>query len=64
MGTVIRFPDEKRALWDRDDVNEASASIVILPVVRIERHAEAVSALIPGTKNAGGRGRRRPAQRS
>ena len=42
MGTVIRFPVERRASRDGATALPAgeSASIVILPVVRIERHSD------------------------
>lgn len=43
MGKVIRFPIERRLAAIRADSRprEGSASICILPVIRIERHAEA-----------------------
>ena len=43
MGKVIRFPIERRLAAVRADSRprEGSATICILPVVRIERHAEA-----------------------
>lgn len=41
MGNVIKFPDEGRIVrFGRPDGSE-SATIIILPVVRIERYAEA-----------------------
>jgi hypothetical protein len=40
MGEVIRFPIERRLASTRAEAHphQGSASIVILPVVRIERH--------------------------
>ena len=41
MGTIVKFPDEGRIVrFGRDDGAE-SATVIILPVVRIERHEEA-----------------------
>ncbi len=59
MGTVIRFPNEKRALWSKGEIATTSASIIILPVVRIERHEENGSELLAQPKRVGGRRRRR-----
>ena len=40
MGKVIRFPIERRLAMKADSrPREGSASIIILPVIRIERHA-------------------------
>ena len=42
MGNVIKFPDEGRIVrFGRADGAEESATVIILPVIRIERHAEA-----------------------
>jgi hypothetical protein len=41
VGTVIKFPNEGRIVrFGRGDADE-SATIIILPVIRIERYAEA-----------------------
>ncbi|MBV1696734.1 MAG: hypothetical protein KGK33_04375 [Hyphomicrobiales bacterium] len=41
MGTVVKFPDEGRIVrFGRGDGAEESATVIILPVVRIERHDE------------------------
>lgn len=41
MGNVIKFPDDGRIVrFARTDGADESATIIILPVVRIERHAE------------------------
>jgi len=40
MGTIVKFPDEGRIVrFGRIDAAE-SAVVIILPVVRIERHDE------------------------
>jgi hypothetical protein len=41
MGTIVKFPDEGRAVrFGRADGAEESATVIILPVVRIERYDE------------------------
>ena len=41
MGTIVKFPDEGRIVrFGRADVADESATVIILPVVRIERHEE------------------------
>lgn len=43
MGTVIKFPDEGRIVrFGRVDADE-SATVIILPVVRIERYADPIA---------------------
>ena len=62
MGTVIRFPDERIAGGERGAIG-AGATIVILPVVRIERgNDEPSGGIAPGT-GAPGRKRRRRGSR-
>ena len=40
MGTVVKFPDEGRIVrFGRADAQE-SATVIILPVIRIERYGE------------------------
>jgi hypothetical protein len=65
MGTVIRFPLEDRIGHDGRAHGAAiePAAVIILPVVRIERHFDE-PADSPGAGNSPGRGRRRPATRS
>lgn len=59
MGTVIRFPDEKRMGWSVTARTQTEpASVVILPVIRIERQSDGPSeGLAPeaGTPRGGGR---------
>lgn len=52
MGTVIRFPFERRDIWS-DVYHEEPAIVVVLPVIRIERDAESPP------EEPGRRGRRR-----
>jgi hypothetical protein len=41
MGTIVKFPDEGRIVrFGRADMADESATVIILPVVRIERHDE------------------------
>ncbi len=59
MGIVIKFPDERVGGGERS-VRGDSASIVILPVVRIERGTDGPSGgLEPGASSPGRKRRRR-----
>lgn len=40
MGNVIKFPDEGRIVRFGREAADESATIIILPVIRIERHAD------------------------
>ena len=41
MGTIVKFPDDGRVVrFGRADGADKSATVIILPVVRIERHDE------------------------
>ena len=43
MGNVIKFPDDGRIVrFGRGDGADESATIIILPVIRIERDADAL----------------------
>jgi hypothetical protein len=67
MGTVIRFPDERRAARGGSDAMEhhESAIIVILPVVRIERlDGTPFDGFAPDSNTAPGRKRRRRSSRT
>jgi hypothetical protein len=67
MGTIVRFPEGQRpASGGRYvDTNSEPASVIILPVVRIERHPEEPSdGLAGGAGATAGRRRRRRASRS
>ena len=44
MGTIIKFPDEGRIVrFGRADAAEELATVIILPVIRIERYADGVA---------------------
>ena len=59
MGTVIKFPDD-RVVGDERGERGAGATIVILPVVRIERGTDGPSGgLEPGASTPGRERRRR-----
>ena len=61
MGEVIRFPDE--AGFGRGgryvDANTEPATVIILPVIRVERDTDGSNGLEPDTGNTPGRRRRR-----
>jgi hypothetical protein len=43
VGTIIKFPDEGRIVrFGRADAQDESATVIILPVIRIERYADHV----------------------
>jgi hypothetical protein len=67
MGIVVQFPEGCRPLSGGRYVDASSepASVIILPVVRIERHPErSAGRLEDGDGAAPGRGRRRRSSRS
>jgi hypothetical protein len=62
VGIVVKFPDEGRIVrFGRADAERESATVIILPVIRIERYAdpdvESAEPLTPPPA-ANGRGRR------
>jgi hypothetical protein len=64
VGNVIKFPDEGRIVRFGRDAAEESATIIILPVIRIERYmdpkaAEAEPQTHPPAQNGGRRRLRR-----
>ena len=66
MGIIVQFPEGQRPLGGGRyvDVNSEPASVIILPVVRIERHPDKPSdGLEGGGSTAPGRRRRRRASR-
>ena len=65
MGTVINFPEARRSERDRlSGTSDTAATIMILPVVRIERPVEPPPDELTKTDMPGGRKRRRRARRS
>ena len=66
MGTVIDFPARRRIARESMPAAEAarSATIIILPVIRIERIGDEPYGGVPtGASAASGRRRRRPSSR-
>lgn len=64
MGEVIRFPDETGYARGRYiDANTEPATVIILPVIRIDRDPDGSNGLEPGSGSHAGRRRRRPAAR-
>ena len=65
MGTVIKFPNEGRIVrFGRRDAQDESATVIILPVIRIERYVDHVAESAgpnspPPAANKGGRRRAR-----
>jgi hypothetical protein len=64
VGNVIKFPDEGRIVrFGRTEASDESATVIILPVIRIERYADPVSEnaepRTPPPENGGRRVRRR-----
>ncbi len=64
MGEVIKFPDEAGSARGRYvDAHTEPATVIILPVIRIERGPDGSNDLEPHTGNNAGRRRRRRAAR-
>jgi hypothetical protein len=59
MGAVVRFPLEERMADGRRVGLGEPASIIILPVIRIERHVDEPGGAPANGKSAGRRRRRR-----
>ena len=62
VGTVIRFPDEGRIVRFGREAGE-SATIIILPVIRIERHSDSFEGIEPQTQPPAENGGRRRMRR-
>ena len=63
MGEVIRFPDGVIPRGRYIDASTEPATVIILPVIRIERGPDGSNGLEPNTGNNAGRRRRRRAVR-
>ncbi len=59
MGEVIQFPDETSGRGRYVDANSEPATVIILPVVRIERGPGGSDGQEPKSGNTSGRRRRR-----
>ena len=62
MGTVIKFPDDGRIVRFGREAGE-SATIIILPVIRIERHSDSIEGIEPQTQPPAENGGRRRVRR-
>ena len=61
VGIVVKFPDEGRIVrFGRADAESESATVIILPVIRIERYADAVAERRGAADAAAGRQWRPP----
>jgi hypothetical protein len=64
MGTILKFPDDGRAVrFGRAGSAEESATVIILPVIRIERYEARVEDAEPYTPPPARNGRRRRVRR-
>jgi hypothetical protein len=64
MGEIIRFPDEVSPRGGNYvDANTEQATVIILPVIRIDRDPDGSNGLEPHSENNPGRRRRRRAAR-
>jgi hypothetical protein len=65
MGEVIQFPDEAGSarVGRYVDAKTEPATVIILPVIRIERKPDGSTGLEPKPGNHGGRRRRRRNER-
>jgi hypothetical protein len=64
MGTILKFPDDGRAArFGRAEGGEESATVIILPVIRIERHETRIDDAEPYVPPPAQNGRRRRARR-
>jgi hypothetical protein len=62
MGEVIRFPDEVSPRGKYVDSTSEPATVIILPVIRIERDPDGSNGIEPTGNNPGRRRRRRIAR--
>jgi len=61
MGTIVRFPQTQHIASTPSNAEEGrkAATIIILPVIRIERHVDGASRLEPSRTKPGPKRRRR-----
>jgi hypothetical protein len=62
VGTVIKFPDDGRIVRFGRQADE-SATIIILPVIRIDRYPDSFDGIEPQTQPPAANGGRRRARR-
>ncbi len=64
MGTVVAFPEMRSAVRDAVDTRIGSATVIILPVVRVEHYDEEPPGDAEPSSLSPGRKRRRRASRT
>ena len=64
MGTIVSFPEARSVSRESVAAQVGSATVIILPVVRIERYDEGPSGDVEPSTSASGRKRRRRASRT
>ncbi len=64
MGIVVAFPEARADAREAADRAAGSATVIILPVVRVERYDEDPSGDVEPSSASSGRKRRRRASRS
>jgi hypothetical protein len=64
MGIVVAFPEARSVVRDGAERAADSATVIILPVVRIERYDEDPSGDVEPSTASSGRKRRRRASRT
>jgi hypothetical protein len=64
MGIVVAFPEAQSAARTGAEHGDGSATVIILPVIRIERYDEGPSGDVEPSTASSGRKRRRRASRS
>lgn len=64
MGTIVKFPDDGRIVrFGRANTPDESATVIILPVIRIERYDEQAAEGEPNTHPPAHNGGRRRVKR-
>jgi hypothetical protein len=64
MGTVVSFPEARSGVRGGGELQVGSATVIILPVVRVERYGEGPPHDVEPSNASPGRKRRRRASRT
>jgi len=64
MGIVVAFPEARSSAREAAEAQAGSATVIILPVVRIERYDEDPTGDVEPASSSSGRKRRRRASRT
>ncbi len=66
MGSVVTFPESRRGVREATIIGAqcASATIIILPVIRVDRHEDEPTDNFSSNARPRGRRRRQPASRT